>query len=105
MTFDDLEIALGAIAHLTSGETFAVAGTFDAPGISANRITLDATTPASKAVLNITTVGDVKHCDATDIDGSGGSAVVTKNGTVSNCDNWTVEQIKTEGMVLAEMGF
>jgi len=88
---NSLTISPGATVSLGSGQTFTVPGTFTAEGTSGSPITLNATTPTSQALLNITTVGTVSYVNATDINSSGGSAVAeTGGGTLSNTLNWTL---------------
>ena len=85
-TFYNLTLATGSTTHLTSTQTFTVSGTFNATGAG---ITLDAVTGGSRALLPVTTLGTVDHVTATDIDSSGGVAIVNTSGTLSNTVNWT----------------
>lgn len=82
-------INAGKTVHLTSAQTFAVTGTFNAIGTSEAGITLDATTPDSQSNFNVTTVGTVSYVTATDINSSGGSQIYNANGTLDNATNWT----------------
>lgn len=86
MAFYNLTINSAKTVHLTSTTTYSSSGTFTASGC-----TLDATTPASRAILNITGAQSVGTVTATDIDSSGGSTVhnyVGGAGTNSNTVNW-----------------
>ncbi len=87
--FYNFTINAGKTVHLTSGETYAATGTFTAEGTSGSHIIFDATTPSTHAHFNPTTVGTVNYVDATDIDGSGGTAVAELHGTLLRTTNWT----------------
>ena len=90
-SFYNLTINAGKTVHLTSTQTFAVTGTFNAIGTSgAGVITLDATTPESAAHFDVTTVGTVSYVTATDIDSATGSAIVDVGGTLLRTVNWSL---------------
>jgi hypothetical protein len=96
ITFKNVDMQPGSKVQLTAGESFPVEGTLNILGTSALPVTLDTDDPGTKAEMDVTTVGIVKHCAATDIDSAGGAAVRNRNGTVNNCDNWTADRIKSK---------
>lgn len=88
-TFSSLTINAGKTVKLTSGQTFAVTGTFTANGTSGSHINLIATTSGSQAIFNVTTVGTLAYIYAVDIDSSGGSAISIPSGSIDNTVNWS----------------
>jgi hypothetical protein len=91
--FYNLTLAPGSINHLTSGDTFAATGTFNAIGTIGSPITLDSTIPDSQAIFPVTTLGIVSYVTATDIDSSGGVQILNTKGTLDNATNWTLSAI------------
>lgn len=83
-TFYNLQLS-SATVHLLSTKTYTVAGNFTSSGTS----TLDATTATSAALLPVTGTAAVSNITATDIDSSGGTAVVDTGGTLLRTVNWT----------------
>lgn len=81
--FYNLTLEPGSVVHLAPGYTFSVTNDF-----VADACTLDSTTPATQATLNIAGTDTVSDVDATDIDSSGGNQVDNVGGTNTNTINW-----------------
>jgi len=88
-TFASFTINGTRTIELTSGSIQTVNGTFTAIGNTASPITLNASTPASQAMLTLNGSAYVTNVAATDILGTG-TAVTNYKGSVNNCVNWTV---------------
>jgi len=70
--FNNFTINAGSTVHLLSGYTFIVRGTLTATGTSGSRITIDATSPGTKANLLPVTLGTITYVDAADINSASG---------------------------------
>jgi len=87
----DFEIDPGSSVRLYVGSNIAVLGRFDAVGTSDDPITFRTPTlDTGDAFFSVTTLGQVKYVEATDIDSSGGVEIVDWNGTLLRTINWRV---------------
>jgi len=80
-----------ATLSLKSSNTYTITNSWFAPQTSsANRLTLVASTPGTKAILTLNSGADssLDFVDPTDIDSSGGIPIFTYKGTITTSTNW-----------------
>jgi hypothetical protein len=79
----------GQYVSLVSTQTYTITGSMQINGRPNMPILINASTPASAALLNMSGTNQINiYCDATDINSSGGNAIWTYNGTLSGTTNW-----------------
>lgn len=83
----------GRTVTLVSTNTYTVTGALILTGSTASRITLNASTATSRAILNLSGAGvtqTVNNVNSTDMDSSGGQTIYATNSTLLRTINWNI---------------
>ena len=80
----------GRSISLKNGITYTVTSNLNIVGTSTSRITLSSTSTGALFNLQTGALQDVRFCNATWIDSSGGSTIYTSVGTLLNTTNWNI---------------